>query len=150
MPQKNSDVSALLAAARHPADLCGQHYDLAGNRVGFHQILCLAEVLERHRTIDHRLNQAALDEAHRLDQLTLVAQVRAEIILLLVPQEPDIHVSVEAGGGAAGDDRAAPFQTLHRKRPGVGPGVFEYDIRAASVGNAANLGEDVVASAVEH
>ena len=85
-----------------------------------------------------------LDEAHRVDQFALVAQMRAQVVLLLVPQQADVEMRVEAGGRAAGHDRAAPLQALHRNRPGIGAGVLEHDIGAPAAGELADFLENVL------
>src|SRR5271163_3530496 len=87
--------------------------DLARDCVRLHQVLRLAEILERQYLADHRLDMTALDEAHRVDQLALIPEVRAEIVLLLVPQQADVEMRIEARGRAARDNRAAPLEALH-------------------------------------
>src|SRR5215469_9792516 len=75
--------------------------------------------------------------------------MRTQIVLLLVPEQANIHVRVEAGSRAAGDDGAAPLKTLHRDRPGLGAGMFEDDIGTAAAGDFAHFLKDVVLLAMK-
>src|SRR6185437_6733357 len=147
------DVSApvMMTDERYGASGVGRDdRDFARDSAGFHQVLRLAEVFQREHLADHRLDMTAFDETHRVDQFALVAQMRPEIVLLLVPQQANVEMSVEARGRTAGDDGAAPLEALHGDGPGLGAGVFEDDIGAAAVGDFAHFLEDVVFLAMEY
>src|SRR5260370_7848047 len=69
--------------------------------------------------------------------------MRAEVVLLLVPQQANVGLRCETGGRAASDDSAAPLEALHRDGPGIGPGMLEDDIGAPAIGDSADFLEDV-------
>src|SRR5260370_6812810 len=70
--------------------------------------------------------------------------MRAQIVLLLVPQQANVGLRCETGGRAASDDSAAPLEALHRDGPGIGPSMLEDDIGAPAIGDSADFLEDVV------
>src|SRR6516165_1806698 len=56
----------------------------------FHQLLARRDVGQRQHSVDHRLDRPGLDRLQGRRELRLVRQVRAEQVLLLVPQEAQI------------------------------------------------------------
>jgi hypothetical protein len=52
--------------------------DFPGDRIRLHQVLRLGKFLQWHDFAYNRLDLAALDETHRLDQLAFVAEMGAE------------------------------------------------------------------------
>ena len=78
--------------------------------------------------VDHRLYVPGLDRAQRRRQLGLRREVRAEQVLLLVPEEAQVGDRLEAGRRAAHHEPAAPAQRRDRGRPRVLAGVLEHDV----------------------
>ncbi len=54
----------------------GSHRDFARDRLVLHQILRERDFPQRQHLADQRLDQTALDKAHRVDQFALVARIR--------------------------------------------------------------------------
>lgn len=94
---------------------------------------------ERKDAVDYRFETSVGNEAHDAVQLRLRSHVGAEKRKLAAEEEAQIQLGIIAGSRAAGDESAAGSETGEAVIPRNNADVFENDVDAALVGDAANL-----------
>src|SRR5215207_9957682 len=78
--------------------------DLAEVLILVHQLVGLRDLVEAHRTPEHRADEPRVDQAVGQVALPSVGEVRADDLLLAHPQVAHVEVQVIARGRAADDD----------------------------------------------
>jgi hypothetical protein len=113
----------------------------------FEVVVGSGALVERPDLVDDGGEAAMGNEFKYGAQLVLGAHIGAEDGKLASKEETDVELGVGAGGGAASDEAPGGGEALEAFGPGGGADVFERDVHAVIVGEAANLfgdGHDAV------
>ena len=104
---------------------------------------------EREDAVDNRLEAARSGELQDRVELGLRAHVGAQKRELAAEEEAEIDFGIVAGGGAAGDQASSGGEAGKAVVPSGRANVFENDIDAALVGDAADFFADFLCFVID-
>src|SRR5882762_2751123 len=113
--------------------------DFAELRTGFEVGMGGSRFGERENAVNSGLETPRGHQAHDAVELGLGAHVGAEERKLAAEEESQVDLGIVAGGGAASYQAAAGGKTGEAVVPGSRPDVFEDDVDAALVRDAADF-----------
>ena len=107
-------------------------------------------IVQRPNLVDHRLETPLSDELEDGSQFVLGTHVRAEDGQLASEEVAEVELGVIAGGAPAGDQASADGEGFYTFVPSGRADVFEDDVHAMIVGEAADFFRDVHDAVVNH
>src|SRR5207248_8145385 len=113
--------------------------DFAKLRAGLEISVSGGGFREREDAVHNRFQFACRDELHYCVELGLRTHVGAEERKLAAEEEAQIYLGIVARGGSAGDQAAGRREARETVFPCGGADVFEDDINAALISDAADF-----------